>query len=425
MQANWKKILEAEINDYLKNLKAFKEKWKDHKIAELINKLADESTEKVHERNAFLKSAIKHFNALKNNDKHSTAFVKETLNYLNKELKTTAVKNVLCFATDSEKKKIAKFVQEYALISPNSIEPVIYEKYEMFIRLLMVYGNICNIHYYTQTNKKDITVTSKCNQYFSHAISDLNHITSTKSCDTLENFAGFSITVDIFAWQYVIEPYKEISSCSVAPLKEEFVAKLLKNLKSTKAKSFAEFCVEEAKKHHGPEIPNSLMFYMKEYERPNDEVNLINNREANAKQTEIMNERKEIEAQRLKLEELNNEMESERLYNSQQQRRYAEMAYRQAEESSKRQEEILKQQTANQERFAAEEARRNQEQQKAQEKMARAQLEAQKKQTRAVYDTQIAELNKQMMNLHKPGDYLKRTAVKNQIDELERKRRSI
>ena len=57
--------------------------------------------------------------------------------------------------------------------------------------------------------------------------------------------------------------------------------------------------------------------------------------------------------------------------------------------------------------------------------MARAQLEAQKKKARAVYDTQIAELNKQMATLHGPGDFLKRTAVKNQIDELERKRRSI
>jgi hypothetical protein len=76
-----------------------------------------------------------------------------------------------------------------------------------------------------------------------------------------------------------------------------------------------------------------------------------------------------------------------------------------------------------QQREQAEEDRRyRDEQQREFKRQNEQQLKAQKVQTRAVYDSQIAQLKKEEFNLHGPNDARKLQSVRQQIRELKWKR---
>lgn len=188
-------------------------------------------------------------------------------------------------------------------------------------------------------------------------------------------------------------------------LDEKGVQEIISFLNGGSYSSIIDAVISFRKKIKAPSFPD-LKDLKTLFELSPDEIVIYDNRYYTEKQLE-----QQQEAERQRQIEERRRLEQEQAQWEAEQRRQAEESWRQQA------------QVAETNRLLAESNRMQAQQAQEEQRRHREQLAAQKRQAEAVIDARLAELKKELFNLHGPNDTPRRLAVQREIDELERKKR--
>lgn len=423
MDINWKEKLEKECNNYLIDINNFQKKWTEI-IIPLVDDLQLIVSKKRKERDLIIKKAHDFYESrLKNLNNNSDKQIIESqlnsiqLNSIQLDKKDKDAEYCINYATDEEIKIITSYIMDYTQFAINSNEIKKYEKYPFLMLVLGMTGGFqvgIPFHFLVRENYKIKSMDNSFSMYCQEQFWPLfikkqkikllvDEVSYDKTPLLIEDSdEGYKIK------QKVDKKYEGI----LYSIKDKFVNTILEELKNTIFTSPIDLAIFLSKKND-IKVENDLMEFKRLYEESVEQIKVSDQRYYYEKRLEQEKEQAEFDREQ---RERQFDKQQQRDAEIEEQRRYEERERRNAEKRYQRDQLRLQEQQANDERRYREQEHKDAQQRNEQ------QLRAQRAQSRAVYQAQIAQLEKEMFTLHGPSDGNRLMAVKSAIRDLEWKR---
>ncbi|MDD4350578.1 MAG: hypothetical protein PHP83_00090 [Clostridia bacterium] len=417
MDNEWKHKLINECENYLLDVDKFKDKWCNGKIEKLVNKLIDRAKDKINERNLLLKKAFDYYEQRLIEISKGTIkskFIKSQLLNINNEKEAEEADNIFNYITNLEKQTIIEYINDYLQFAINSNERKKYQLYPLLMLTLSMSGGFqIGIPYRLVLSKKFSIIDSSFSKYCQ--VESIPLFINRQSFDLIIeaiNYDTASVKIKHINNGYIIDTANDNTKDNLYVLNEEFVHEIIKDLKENDYTSAIDFSLNIAKKYKLP-IDDSILDFKKLYEEKPEQILISDQRYYAEKKLE--QDKEQAKEDRRQRQEHAEEDRRQRQEDEEYQRRISEENRIRAVENEER--------YRRQQMMDVEQDRRyRDEQQRALQKQNEQQIKAQKAQTRAFYDAQIAQLRKEEFNLHGPNDARRLLAVRSQIRDLQWKR---
>ena len=423
MNKRWKEELINELIAYKKSLESFEEVWCKGKIAEIYDKLEKRRQKIVSEREELFNKAEDFYKLkLKNvNNEEDKKKINRKISALKKERDDQELNNMNNFIYKNlERGELPAYIKNYMKCVIDGYDKFVYETYTNMMQMLGILGvarNDMNLGLYCPI---DDSFSKFCQEEFRQYINPRNNTFNYEPEQV--KFKGVSFldkklfdygvchVADINKVGYMMPRSKE---SSFSHLNLEVLECLIKDLQENSYESLMDFC-KKVLAGSGIEISKSFVRFKRLYEETPEEIMISDQRYYSEKKLE--QDKEDARLARLQMER---DAERQRMLEERALEMEEEAREREYELQREYQQEMLEQQR---ETMRFEEARER-EYAREQENAIR----AQKEQTRAIYDSQLAQMKSEFYSLdcNSLESARRRAELQVQIRNLENKRNNI